>query len=472
MKLNKQEQDGEEDVPIIASDNININKSKNLPKKREICSKKKLIPIFILIVFVLFAFFLKIKLSGTNKRKTGIGVVYSALYGNGIGRFITVLTELLAKTGKYEVYLINENAYPNDLPYYPGVKRVLQKKDRNAIKEYDKQNNIDIYILNNDISQFIDIYKSLGKKVIGIFHGVFLSCIFTNDTYIYTHWNRFDFFDSYVQIIADDYWVHKKFNFKNEVFIPNLYTFNHSLTPSSPLSNKNVLIVGRIDDIIKGAKFGIRAMAEVVKEVPDAQLYIVSGYHDPKIVNLIKELNFENNVHLVQFTFNISEYYLNSSVLLVPSVSESFPMVMNEGKAHGLPVVAFNIDYSPCFQKGVITVDLFDYKAMGKEVVKLLNDFEYRKQKGIEAKLSLDMFKNDETIEAWGELFTSLLSGEKEYRKFQEKREKKYYDDKKAKERIEKHYHYAQQFNKIVSCHTFEQFTDIKYLMNLRDCKI
>ena len=63
-------------------------------------------------------------------------------------------------------------------------------------------------------------------------------------------------------------------------------------------------------------------------------------------------------------------------------MSESFPMVMNEGKAHGLPIVAFHVVYSPCFQKGVITVDLFDYKAMGNEVVKLLNDYKYRRNKG------------------------------------------------------------------------------------------
>ena len=151
---------------------------------------------------------------------------------------------------------------------------------------------------------------------------------------------------------------------------------------------------------------------------------------------------------MIPFTQNITEYYLNASVLLVASVSESFPMVMNEGKAHGLPIVAFNIDYSPCFQKGVITVDLFDYKAMGNEVVKLLNNYDYRRIKGNEAKLSLDMFKNKETIDTWGELFTSLLIGDIEYRKLQKKIKKKYYNDKIVKERMERHYKYAQQFNR------------------------
>ena len=250
---------------------------------------------------------------------------------------------------------------------------------------------------------------------------MFLSCIFTNNTSVYQQWYRFDFYDAFIQIIPDDYYIYKKFNFENEVFIPNLYTFEPSKTPISSLSTKNVLIVGRIDDIIKGAVYGIKAMAEALKIVPDATLNIVAQIHPPNIVNLVNELGILNHVNFMPFNNNISEIYLNTSVLIVSSVSESFPMVMNEAKAHGIPIVAFDVDYSPCFQKGVITVDMFDYKAMGKEIAKLLKDIKYRKKKGIEAKESLDMFKNNETIGQWGELFSSLMKGKDEYRKFQKK---------------------------------------------------
>ena len=69
------------------------------------------------------------------------------------------------------------------------------------ITQWDKTHNVDIYILNNDVSTYLETYKSLEKKVIGIFHGVFLSCIFTNHTSLYQQWYRFDLFDSFVQII-------------------------------------------------------------------------------------------------------------------------------------------------------------------------------------------------------------------------------------------------------------------------------
>ena len=487
MKINKLGQDVEEETPIIPLRNSNDSNSyKNHNYNFSIIIVSILVFSFIFFTyFKLFSIISKLQLKVdemeekvkdleeyTVRRKINIAFIQPSIYGNGMGRILTVLTGLLAQTGLYDVYIINEKTLPNEFPVHPGVKRVIQKKTKEEIVKFDKENKIQIYVLNNDLSDFIEIYKSLNKKVVGIFHGVFLSCIFTNNTVIYRHWGRFNNYDSFVHIIADDYWVYKKFNFSSLVYVPNLYTFDHTKTPTSNLTYKNALIVGRIDDIIKGAQFGVKAMAEAIKEVPDAQLIIVSGYQDPKIKELVKELNIEKNVRFMPFSQNISEYYLNASVLIVGSVSESFPMVMNEGKAHGLPIVAHNIDYSPCYQEGVITVELFDYKAMGKEIAKLLNDYDYRKRKGMEAKYSLDMYNNNDTIKTWGELFRSLLKGKNEYHKFQEKIEKKYYNEKLAMERIKKHYHYAQKFNKMFSCHSFENFTDLNYLQNIKECNL
>ena len=490
---NNEDQDAEEDRPIISSNEGTKNPSNIYNKKRILTPKcinlKKAILFISSIIFLIYLkiFLITYKLNKkiekidkkidnlneiSEKKKIGVAFIQPALYANGIGRIITLLTELLAKTGLYDVYLINEKTTPNDFKVYEDVKRVIQIKNKFEIKRFDKKNNIQFYVLNNDLTENIETYKSLGKKVIGIFHGVFLSCIFTNHTSIYSSWNRFGLYDSFVQIIADDYWVYKKFNFQNVVYIPNLYTFEHTLTPNSNLTGNNVLIVGRIDDVIKGTQFGVKAMKEVIKEIPDSKLYIVSEYHDPKIKKLVKDLNIQNNVKFMPYSHNISEYYLKASVLIVASLSESFPMVMNEGKAHGLPIVAHNIEYSPCFQEGVITVDMFDYKAMGKEIIKLLKDYNYRKKKGKEAKLSLDMYKNSETIETWGRLFRSLLRGENAYHEFQQKIEHKYYNEKVAMERIKRHYHYAQQFNKHFKCHSFENFTDLNYLKKIKVCQI
>ena len=82
------------------------------------------------------------------------------------------------------------------------------------------------------------------------------------------------------------------------------------------------------------------------------------------------------------------------------------------------------------------------------------------------------MFKNNETIIVWNELFKALIKGKSEFKKIQKKVEDKYYNESLAKYRLEKHYKYGQQFNKIISCHSFEQFTDLNYLKNIKECPI
>ena len=491
MKMNNKFEQDNENIPIKSFDNME-NQNYEFPKK----AKNKYITknnLSLLFTFVLI--FVLIYISDNNrtikqlnerikeledkyanmekevvKKKYGIAFVNPNLFGNGIGRLLSILSELLIKTGKYDVYLINEEATSFDFKYHKKVKREIQKKEEQVMKDFDEANDIDFYVLNNDVSNALDIYKSFGKKVIGVFHGVFLSCVFTNDPLIYHSWNAFENFDSFIHIIPDDYWVYKKLGFTKNIYIPNLYTFDYKSTPSSTLLYKNVLMVGRVDDIIKGGKYGIYAMAEILKEVPDALLTIVAPSHPDSLKNLIKELKIEKSVTWIGFTPDVSYFYLNTSVLLVTSISESFPMVMNEGKAHGLPIVSFDIDYSPSFQKGVITVEMFNYTLMGREAAKLLKDYEYRKKKGREAKLSLDIYNNNDTIKMWDNLFQSLINSTNDYKRFQKEVEEKYYDEKKAKEHLEKHYKYGQQFNEHFRCHTFENFTTLNYLINAEDC--
>ena len=407
----------------------------------------------------------------SERKKINVAFVNSYLYLNGIARYITVLSSLLVKTGKYNVYIITEQSTDYDFEFNKKVKRIVMKRDFQAIKDCDEENDIQIYILSNDLSDYIDIYHSFGKKVIGIFHGTYLQSIFSNNTDNYQIWGNFQKYDTFIHIIPDDYYIYKKLGFNNTIFIPNPYTFEPRKTPSSPLIYKNLLMVGVLDNKIKGAKFGIKAMAKILKEVPDAKLTILGLNPSQDLLDLIKELKIEDSVLLPGFSTNITEFYLNASVLLVTSVTESFPMVMNEGKAHGLPIVAFNIDYSPCFQSGVIKVNMFDYTSMAKEVIKLLKDYEYRKIKGKEAKLSLNNYiDNDGTIDMWNKLFNSLINGTEEFKKFQKEVKNKYYNEELAKEHLKKFFNYGLEFNKYFRCHTFENLTNLNYIKNIQVC--
>ena len=100
----------------------------------------------------------------SERKKINIAFVNSYLYLNGIARYITVLSSLLVKTGKYNVFIINEKSSDYDFEFNKKVKRIVMKRDIQAIKDCDEENDIQIYILSNDLSDYIDIYHSLGKR--------------------------------------------------------------------------------------------------------------------------------------------------------------------------------------------------------------------------------------------------------------------------------------------------------------------
>ena len=178
-----------------------------------------------------------------------------------------------------------------------------------------------------------------------------------------------------------------------------------------------------------------------------------------------------NNVIFMPYVEKISDVFLNTSVFLFPSVTEAFPMALNEAKAYGLPCVTFDISYSIPFESGVIKVEMFDYQAIAREIILLLKDYDYRIKKGKEAKLSLNKFTNEETTELWGRLFNSLLNGENEFQKLREEIKNKYYDEKTAEEHLEKQLNYVKRYNKFFACHSLKNFSDLNYINNIQECK-
>ena len=406
-----------------------------------------------------------------ENEKIGVAFVYHILHSNGVARVIALTADHLIRTGRYNVYLITGKPLSKDYKYDSRIKRFVGHDNRTIIQNIKETLNIKYFILNNQLTgSLIKFIKSLNCKVIGIFHGVYLSAIFHNNTNGYKSWHKFGLYDSFITVAADDLYFYKKLGYKNAIFIPNLYTFEPSQSPESNLTYNNIVMLGRAHDKIKGTIYAIKAMSYIVKEVPDAKLLLATS--DSKyqnLQNLAKEYNISNNVIFKVFP-NISEVFLNSSVLMFTSLCEAFPMAMNEGKAYGLPVVAFDIPFSPPYQSGVITVPHLNVEALANETIKLLKDYNYRKRKGEEAKLSLNRFSNKYTLHLWEKLFYSLDKGESEYKKFQKEIEDKYYNEEEAREHVLAHFNNALRYNKHFRCHTFENMLNMKYIKNIKNC--
>ncbi len=104
---------------------------------------------------------------------------------------------------------------------------------------------------------------------------------------------------------------------------------------------KILLAVGRLDSG-KNHKDLISAFGAVSGAVPDWNLHIVGdGELREELANQIHKLHLEDRIKLQGTVKDIRSEYLSAQLFVLPSLYESFGMVVAEALVHGLPVVGF-----------------------------------------------------------------------------------------------------------------------------------
>ena len=115
----------------------------------------------------------------------------------------------------------------------------------------------------------------------------------------------------------------------------------------SDCSAKRVIAVGRLD-YQKGFDRLIMAWEKVHEIIQDWRLDIFGqGEWKDILQKMIDERGLQDCIKLNAPTKNIGAEYANSSMLVMSSNYEGFPMVMIEAMACGLPVVSFDFKCGP-----------------------------------------------------------------------------------------------------------------------------
>lgn len=128
--------------------------------------------------------------------------------------------------------------------------------------------------------------------------------------------------------------------------IPNFTTFYNNQNLSK-LDNKNILTVGRFTKQ-KGFDILVDFVEPFFKKYDDWTLTLIGeGPIKEDIKKSINNKSLQNNIIIKDPTNKIEEEYLNSSIYVMTSRYEGFPMVLLEAKAFGLPIVSFNCPTGP-----------------------------------------------------------------------------------------------------------------------------
>ena len=192
--------------------------------------------------------------------------------------------------------------------------------------------------------------------------------------------------------------------------IPNVASFTSSKI--STCSKKVILSIGRMSNE-KNFTYIIESLSDILKKNIDWQLHIIGDIGDDtqNIYNTIQKLKLENSVVIENFTTDISEKYLSSSIYVLASKYEGFPMVLIEAKIFGLPIVAHNCLTGPkeiIKENDGILTPYMDPVAFSKAVKELIDDKEKRTFLGKNAVENAKEFSPDIILNKWNNLFKEL----------------------------------------------------------------
>ena len=189
----------------------------------------------------------------------------------------------------------------------------------------------------------------------------------------------------------------------------------------SDCSAKRVIAVGRLD-YQKSFDRLILVWEKVHENMPDWRLDIFGqGEWKEMLQQMIDERGLQDCVKLNGPTKDIGKEYAESSMLVMSSHYEGFPMVMIEAMACGLPAVCFDFKCGPRDiiqpeENGLIVPD-GDIDGLAEAMIRLMKDEELRKRMGENAKRVVETYSEEKVMSKWMKLYEEAVadkSGHKE----------------------------------------------------------
>lgn len=160
--------------------------------------------------------------------------------------------------------------------------------------------------------------------------------------------------------------------------IPYGFNFPNSLEEEKKFrfGEKQLVLVGRLT-AFKGHRYALQAMRLLKEKFPELRLVFVgNGPEEEALRNLTRKLELEDVVEFTGYSPEARKYMKNSDLVLVPSVSEGFGVVVLEAFSVSKPIIAFDVpSLNERIQDGVNgrLIPAYDVEQYAEAIENLLN---------------------------------------------------------------------------------------------------
>lgn len=356
----------------------------------------------------------------------------------GIERVLSIKANYLAKGMDNDIYIITTEQ-KNNIPCYDFDENIIfDDIEINYDRSKSYFHPVNLIKLPKHISKIRSKIKKIQPEVIVV-------CSHSTDTYFMPfiakgipkvkefHFSKFiekqprlnsNMFKKYFFKFTD--YVEKKYDklivlndneanyykTNNVVVIPNPLTFYPDIV--SELSNKTVISAGRIA-AVKGYDLLVDIWEMAEKENKDWKLHIYGtgdADYEKMLQDKINEKGLKDSLILKGATNNIMDKMLTSSIYVMSSHNECFPLVLLEAQACGLPIISFDCPHGP---KSIISkengclVELYNKEEFAKTLDEYMQNFEKRKIKGVNARINASNYTVEKVMKIWQDMFNSLI---------------------------------------------------------------
>ena len=359
-----------------------------------------------------------------------IGMFNYGLNGGGIERVVVSLAGLWQAAG-YRVVVITEQpvcqndefVLPQDIEWARLPKGAQQRED--AWKGLIARFSVDILVhhqyASKSLSQDVEVLAACGVKTVVVVHDAFAA-----ERYGVATWNNSLYDGKYPPVKAlaclspvETLWWGYLFQ-RPAFYVPNPLACEFAQpAAAAPPDTKDILWIGRFTGG-KRLPDALHAFAMIAARHPAARLVILgsSSTHsvERQFRQLARKLGIADRVIFAGKQKDVAGYFKRAAIHLVTSVNESFALTIAESKAHGVPVVMYELPYLSLVEggKGILSVKLCDRAALAEALHRLLSDDAYRKRLGAEGRESLQAFSNDVVMQEWRRVFEAVESEAKD----------------------------------------------------------